>query len=206
MDERALIGAVATAIAFASYVPYFRDIFAGKTRPHAISWLVWGTLTAIGFAGQVAGSAGPGAWATGITALLCLLISLLGFLNGRTDIILVDWLSLAGAAVALVLWRITNDPLLSVIIVTAIYALGYVPTVRKSWSHPHTETLGTHYLSALRSFISLFALTQFTLLTALYPLALFVMNGAFAVMLAVRRAHLARTTIATTAEQPAALD
>lgn len=203
MDHKAVIGVAATAIAFVSYVPYIRDILAGKTRPHAISWLIWGTLTAIGFAGQVVGDGGPGAWATGFAALVCLLVFVLGLGKGRTDIAPMDWVSLLGAGVALALWAITHDPLLSVVTVTVIYALGYVPTVRKSWYRPHTETLGTHYLSALRCFVSLFALTQVTLVTALYPFSLFVMNVAFAVLLTVRRGQLARIG---TAEHSYALD
>ena len=196
MDDRALIGAVAAVIALVSYIPYFRDILAGKTTPHAVSWLIWGVLTVIGFAGQVAGNAGPGAWATGFTALVCLLVFVAGLVNGRTSIALVDWASLAGAAIALALWGITNDPMFSVVIVTAIYAMGFVPTFRKSWFLPHEETAATYFLSGLRCLVSLFALTEFTLVTALYPAAILVMNWAFSAMLQARRSQLAPTASA----------
>ncbi len=181
----------AAAIVFVSYATYFRDVWAGRTKPHAVSWLIWGVLTAIGFAGQVAGDAGPGAWATGLTAAVCLVVSGIGFAGGRTDIVRLDWVSLAGATIALALWAITRDPLLSVAIVTGIYALGYVPTFRKSYYRPHEETLATYALAGAANFVSLFALKEFSLLTALYPVAMLAMNWAFSAMLQVRRGQIA---------------
>ncbi len=181
------------AIVVVSYAPYFRDILANKTRPHAISWLIWGVLTAIGFAGQVAGDAGPGAWATGFTAVVCLLVCLAGVVKRQTSIVLLDWLSLAGAGIALLLWAITRDPLLSVVISIVIYAAGFIPTFRKSWLHPYQETMPTYFLAGLTALVSLFALTQFSLLTALYPFSLFLMNWTFTAMLVSRRRHVKST-------------
>src|SRR5580698_5703228 len=60
-----ILGASAILIGCISYVPYFRTIFSGKTKPHAFSWLVWGILTAIAFGGQIVGKGGAGAWVTG---------------------------------------------------------------------------------------------------------------------------------------------
>jgi len=90
VNYKEYLGFTATAIAFVSYLPYFRDIFANKTKPHAFSWLVWGALTAIGFAGQVAGHAGPGAWVTGFTALICFLIFIAALFKGKKNIVFVD--------------------------------------------------------------------------------------------------------------------
>lgn len=199
MDSKALIGAIATTIVILSYAPYFRDILANKTRPHAISWLIWGVLTGIGFAGQVAGDAGPGAWATGFTAVVCLVVCGFGVAKGRTTIVWLDWFSLVGAGVALGLWGITRDPLLSVIISIAIYAMGYLPTFRKSWHLPYQETLSTYFLAGLTSFVSLFALTQFNLLTALYPISLMIMNWAFSATLVSRRQHMQHAALAESA-------
>lgn len=193
MDYKFVLGISAIVIAFVSYIPYVRDIFAGKTKPHAFSWFIWGVLTAIGFAGQLAGGAGSGAWVTGFTALACFSISIVGLVKGRKNIIFVDWLSLIGAGVALFLWYLTKNPLLSVILVTVIDALGFFPTFRKSYSKPQEETLSTYFLSGLKFLISLFALQNFTILTALYPVSLVVMNWLFIAMLIVRRKQLGKT-------------
>ena len=60
MIYRGFLGFAATVIALISYVPYFRDIFVEKTKPHAFTWFIWGVLTVIAFVGQMSGHAGPG--------------------------------------------------------------------------------------------------------------------------------------------------
>jgi hypothetical protein len=192
VDYKLTIGATATIMAIIGYVPYFRDIFANRTKPHAFSWFIWGVLTAIGFAGQVAGGAGPGAWVTGLTAAVCFIISIIGFTKGRKNIILVDWLSLLGAAIALYFWYLTKNPLIAMILITIIDALGFFPTFRKSYFRPHEETLSTYFLSGLKFLLSLFALNNFTVITSLYPLSLVVMNWLFIGMLVIRRRQLAK--------------
>ncbi len=190
MDYKVFLGVFATILAFLSYIPYFRDIFKGATKPHAFSWLVWGVLTAIAFFGQIADGGGAGAWVTGFTALLCLSIFIAALVKGEKHVTLTDWLSLAGAGMALVLWYLTDSPLLSVVLITLIDALGFWPTFRKSYFKPNEETLITYVVSAVKFAIALVALERFTVVTALYPISLVIMNGAFAVMVAVRRKTL----------------
>jgi len=59
MDYKVILGTVAVVMALYSYVPYIKDIFAGKTKPHAFTWLIWGLLTSIAFFGQMADRGGP---------------------------------------------------------------------------------------------------------------------------------------------------
>lgn len=79
MDYKTLFGIFAVFIAVFAYIPYFRDIYLGKTKPHMYSWIVWGILTFSAFGIQVADNAGPGAWTTGFTAVLCLAIIILAY-------------------------------------------------------------------------------------------------------------------------------
>src|SRR5947199_9165168 len=147
MGYRELFGFAATILALISYVPYFRDIFAKKTKPHAFTWLVWGVLTFIAFVGQIVGKAGAGAWVTGMTALVCLIIAGLAVRDGQRDIARLDWIALGGAVIALICWFLTRGPLLSVILITIIDNLGFVPTLRKSYFRPHEQTLSTYSMS-----------------------------------------------------------
>jgi hypothetical protein len=174
-------------MALVSYVFYFRDIWAGKTKPHAFTWLIWTSLTAIGFAAQVADNGGPGAWVTGFTAAVSIVIFVVSLFRGERNIIRSDWICLAGAGLAAGLWAVTDDALLAVILVSIIDALGFAPTFRKSFRRPYEETLIAYVLSALKFVLALFALDNFTAVTALYPASLVLMNGAFALMLVIRR-------------------
>ena len=42
LEYKIILGVAAVLIGIAAYIAYFRNIFAGKTKPHAFSWLVWG--------------------------------------------------------------------------------------------------------------------------------------------------------------------
>lgn len=190
MDYRVLLGILATLIAVYSYIPYFKDIFKGKTKPHAFSWLIWSVLTGIAFFGQLTDNAGPGAWVTGFTAIICFAIFLVGLKVGKHNITTIDWISLLGAGISLLFWYSTNSPLISVILITIIDAFGFFPTFRKSFSKPNEETLTTYALSGLKFLIALAALENVSVVTALYPASLVLMNWAFVGMLIIRRRKL----------------
>lgn len=184
------LGFLASAIAFYSYVPYFRDLFAGKTKPHSFSWLIWFMLTAIAFVAQVQDGGGPGAWATGLTAILALVIFVASLKKGEKHISYLDWISLVGAFVALALWAVSDGPLLSVILITAVNALGYVPTFRKSFHRPHEETSITYSLSAVKFAVAIAALNEFTLITLLFPVSVILICLLLVMMLSLRRKRL----------------
>lgn len=186
-DIKTYVGFAAIIVAVVSYVPYFRDIFAGKTKPHAFTWLVWAVLNGIAFAGQVQGNGGAGAWAVGFTTLATFSIFILALFKGEKDIRRFDWLCLIGSALSLIPWIITNDPLISVVLITIIDVFGFMPTIRKSIKRPHQETLSTFILSTLKYGLVVVALGEYSLVTLLFPLTIALLNGLFVVLLIVRR-------------------
>lgn len=191
MDYKVLLGVTAVVIGFIGYVPYFRDIFSAKTKPHAFSWLVWGVLTGIAFVGQVVSGGGAGTWVTGFTTVICLVIFGLALSKGKKDFPLVDWLSLLGAGFALLLWFLTDDPLGAVILISIIDAVGFIPTYRKSYIRPSEETVFTYHMSSLKYLVGLFALGSYSLVTVLYPVSLIISNTLFVMLLITRRKQLA---------------
>lgn len=184
------LGIAAVVIGFIGYIPYFRTIFNGKTKPHAFTWFVWGLLTAIAFGGQIAGNGGAGAWVTGFTAFISFTIFILALAKGKKDFPLADWLCLAGCMLALALWAFTDNPLLAIILITIIDLIAFIPTFRKSFSSPDSEPVFTYALSGFKFVIGIIALEQFSTVTVLYPASLVVTNGLFVVMLFVQRRRL----------------
>ena len=189
---KATLGVLAVIIGLIGYVPYFRTIFNGKTKPHAFTWLVWGILTAIAFGGQLVGKGGPGTWVTGFTALVSFTIFVLALVKGKRDFPLADWLCLGGCTIGLVLWAITGDPLAAIILITVIDMLAFTPTFRKSYSKPYSEPAFTYTLSGLKFLVSLFALHQLSTVTVLYPASLVLTNVLFVVLVLVQRKRLAQ--------------
>lgn len=189
-----LLGSVAVIIGIVSYIPYLRHLFAGKTKPHAFSWFVWFMINAIAFSAQISAGAGAGAWVTGFTGIACLVVTIAAWKVGRQNITRLDWLFFAGALGALAVWAVTDDPLWSVILITGIDALAFIPTFRKSYHKPDEETASVYALSAVKFAVSLAALSTVTLTTVLYPLSLVITNGLFAALILWRRNQPAANT------------
>ncbi len=187
MDTKTFLAVVATMVAIYSYIPYFRDIFKGKTKPHAFSWLVWFLLTAIAFVAQLSDGGGAGAYVTGFTAFVAFFIFMTAIFRGEKNITKSDWACLIGAFAAMGLWAVTSQPLLTVILISIIDALGFLPTFRKSYYRPHQETMQTFMLSSVKYAIAIVALSNYSLVTILYPASLIVMNILFVGMLISRR-------------------
>jgi hypothetical protein len=184
------LGLLAIVIAIVSYIPYIRDVIRGKTRPHAFSWFIWGLLTGIAFFAQAQAHGGAGAWATGFTAVIAFVIFGFALRWGKRNIVTIDWFFLAGALAALGLWAATNNPVWSVILITLIDMLAFVPTFRKSFHRPDEETVMTYTLSALKFMVALLALGSYSVTTVLYPLSLVITNSLFVLMVSWRSKQL----------------
>lgn len=192
MNYKIIVGIVAVVISFIGYLPYFRDILNKKTKPHVFSWFVWSLSGGIGFFAQIISGAGSGAWILGLGFTVSVAITILAFRQGEKTITLSDWLAFSGALIGLVLWQLTDNPLLAIIFVILSDILAFTPTFRKSYHKPYEETFISWVFSSLKFLLALVATQSYSLTTVLYPLYLFLSNGSFAVMLVVRRRILDR--------------
>jgi hypothetical protein len=195
MSSHALLGTLSLVIAALGYVFYFRGILVGKIKPHFFSWFIWGILGSIAFAAQFSEGGGPGAWVVGFTTLICFVVAAIGL--GSTSRIYItrsDWFFFLGAFAAIPAWYVTGDPLWSVIIVTLLDFIAFVPTLRKAYLYPETESVGNNILATIKFALSVLALDIFTWTTSLYPLSLVLVNFAYAIMLILRRHQLKALT------------
>lgn len=187
LEYKTILGIIAVAIGFVSYIPYFKDIFFGQTRPHVFSWFVWALLEGTAFFAQLSKGAGAGAWVTGTTAVLCFAVFVVSLSRGEKNFTGTDKLCLAGAILGIILWLATNNPLIAVILVSVTDFLGFVPTFRKSYYKPYEETAKLYAMSVLKLIFALLALKSFNATTALYPASLVLTNAAFVTMVLMRR-------------------
>src|SRR3989344_6388359 len=150
-----IIGTIAVILTFVAYVPYYRDIIAGKTHPHIYSWSLWGILTVLLVALQIKGGAGPATWVTASAGLLCIGVVILGMKNGKKIITTSDTVVAILSLIAMCFWLIADQPVISMILVIAADGLAFIPTIRKSWLEPFTETLSLYVTNAVRFFLTL---------------------------------------------------
>lgn len=181
------IGLIAAVLVVAGYVPYIRDILRGKTHPHIFSWSLWGLLTVVIFGIQISHHAGPGSFVTLAAGALCLVVLLLSLKRGTKDIVFSDKVVFVLAILTIILWLFAKQPLLAIILASIADLLAFIPTVRKSWHKPFSETLSLYQMNTLRFALAILALEQFTLITAVWPAMWAICNGLFALMLIYRR-------------------
>lgn len=183
-----ILGLVATFLVFVGYVPYLRDVVKRKTKPHLYSWFLWAFVTFIAFALQVTHGAGSASLVTLAAALMCTAVIVFGIIyKSRVKIVKTDTIFLILAIIALGLWVIAKQPILSAILTTLVDLLGFAPTIRKTWNKPYTETLVFYYLNTFRFGLAVLALQNYSVVTTLYPVAWLIANGLFALMLIIRR-------------------
>jgi hypothetical protein len=184
------VGIAALLISLAGSAVYIRSILRGETKPHLYTHLAWGIITAIAFFAQVSDNAGPGAWAIGVTAAACLLQAALALKYDEMDITPRDHVALGISLLAIVSWVVTKDPLLSVILACVVDLVAYYPTFRKSWLKPWEENLAAYHIANVKLALSLAALANVTLVTALYPAVGLAANLVFVATCLLRRRSL----------------
>jgi hypothetical protein len=172
-----LLGLIAGLIAFPQCFLYCRDILRGRTKPHLFTYLIWTIVTFLVFFGQLSAGAGPGAWTTGISAVLTTFVLELSFKYGTEDVTQSDAIFFALACTSVIPWLLTKDPLISVIIATCIDVCAFMPTIRKTYRDPSSETIHGWWPNLIRHPLAILALSTYSITTTIYPSALFVMNA-----------------------------
>ncbi len=154
-----IVGAIVDL--FGTYI-YIRDILHGRTRPNLVSWVLWAVAPMI--ASAAAFSAGI-RWAilptfmVGFVPVLVIIVALIK----RKAVwrpTRFDYICGGLSIMALVLWIITKEPNLAIIFSILSDGLAALPTIRKSWLFPHTES-GIAYLAGLFNMLTTIAALQF---------------------------------------------
>ena len=83
MSFKDAMGALAVVITLVAYGIYVWQTLRGETRPHPLSWLIFGILTGTAYLVQRDEAAGAGSWVMGVTAVVCLLLCLMSFWRGE---------------------------------------------------------------------------------------------------------------------------
>jgi hypothetical protein len=179
-----------------AYYYYFRDIFRGHTKPHAFSWLIWGTLATNGFIGQVQAHGGFGAWVTGLTAAASLTVFCLALFKGDNKRSTTDWTLLCLAAIGFLLLFVINNKTIALWITLVTLTAGFAMTIVKALKRPQEETAKAFILNALKFIPSIAALGSFSFLTVAYPLVALIGNAAIAFAIYIgKRSQKEGTTI-----------
>lgn len=184
-----LLATIAAILAIVGNVPYLIDILKGRVQPHAYTWSVWTLVTGIVFFGQIQKGAGIGALPTAASGIFTLLIFLLALRNGFKRVTRIDTLFLFMALAGIGLWIITEDPTISVVIAVGIDVIAFVPTLRKTWLEPKTETPVLYGMNVARHGLALFSLQAYNVATMLHSIAMIVTNSIMTILVVFQKSE-----------------
>jgi hypothetical protein len=202
-----LMGALAVVIAVVAYAIYAWQTLRGGTRPHPLSWLIFGILTGTGYLVQIDQAAGPGSWVMGVTTVVCLLLCVMSFWKGERTFPWYEWAFLVAAFIVFVfyLWSqqpallaavlsgaahetvVRHGPAISAVLASIVNVLGFGPTVTKAWSRPHSDSVATFLLNGIKFIPSFFAMDVISVATCALPATLVIANLAVAAVIYWRR-------------------
>ena len=140
---------MSAVISIAGSVAYIRDTISGKTKPNRVTWSMWALAPLIGTAAALYAEADI--WATSrifLAGFLPLIVFSASFVNPKSYWKLTTFDLLCGACsvLALLLWIGIDSPRLAILFAALGDGFAAVPTIRKAWKNPETET-GLTYLA-----------------------------------------------------------
>jgi hypothetical protein len=161
--------AVATVLALVAYIPYLRDMFRGKAKPHLYTWISIFLVTAIVAYIQLIGGSGVGAIPIILGVGVDAVILFCCFKFGTKDVVFMDKVCLAASIFGVLFYVVAHSkPVISLAIVTAAEIIAFIPTFRKTRNDPFSESLPSYYLIMLKLSLILIALQRYNLLTVSY--------------------------------------
>lgn len=128
---------------------YVRNTLLGRSSPNRVTFLLWALIPIIAV---VAGFAGGARWSLlpiFMAGFGPLLIFLSSFVNKSAywKLTALDYFCGALSIVAIVLWIITKEAFLAMALSILADGLALIPTLRKAWQSPETET-GVGYIAS----------------------------------------------------------
>lgn len=182
-----IIGLIAVGLVIIAYVPYIRNILLKRVSPHPFSWFVWSvTATSIFFI-QTTNGSGAGAYTTATVAIFAFTVFLLARRNRKAKPQLFDIVCLVVACLGIVIWLFVQQPVVSIIILLAVEAVGFIPTFRQGWKKPHNESALLWSTNSLRHCAGFLAISNYNFVTMLNPIVWTLIGTSFAIILISRR-------------------
>jgi hypothetical protein len=187
-----VLGVLAGVIGVADTIPYVRDIFRGRTRPHRGTWLIWGVLAIVVCLSQRADGASWSLIMAGTQAVVTSLIFVLAIRHGEGGVSTTDLVLIAIAGGGVIGWIVAEEPIVATICVVAADLIGAALMLPKTYRDPGSETLATFALASLGGALAAGAVGVVDVSLLMYPIYYFAVNGAIALLIYQRRRILER--------------
>ncbi|MFA6503201.1 MAG: hypothetical protein WCT45_03015 [Candidatus Paceibacterota bacterium] len=193
-DWHTVLGTGASILMLSLLVPYIRSITKSTTRPSAVSWFGWAFLFVIATAAQASKGIDWSLAIPLISTVSTTVIACTALYLGRAVWTRADGICVALGALAIVLWAITQEPLIAIILSIVADLSVTVPTLIKTYNDPTSEPATLWMLYVISSLLALAATRQFTVYNLLFPVYAILGSTAIAT-LSLRKIKMASTPV-----------
>ncbi|MDA1337331.1 MAG: hypothetical protein O3C23_00985 [bacterium] len=136
-------------VQFFGGVAYIKDTLKGQTKPNRVTWFLWMVAPYIGTAAAISDGVTWAILPVFMAGFVPMLVFLASFMNKNAywKLGMFDYVCGASSVLALVLWALTQQPLVGIIFAIIADGLAALPTLVKTWKFPETETAAVYIAS-----------------------------------------------------------
>ena len=160
-------------------IPYIRDMFRGTTKPNQATWFMWALAPMVG--SIIAFNSGADPWITAVvfsSGFWPMIVFIASFIakHGYWKLTRFDLWCAALSFVAFIIWIITDSTAVAIILAILSDLLASVPTLKKLWLYPESETKISFVIVFLAFCIAAFAIETWDIKNAAFQIYLVGIN------------------------------
>lgn len=131
MKTAEIAGVLSGVISLTAYVPYIAAIVRRESRPNRATWIIWTVTSAVLLGSYYCSGARNTLWVPVSYFLGASATMVLSIFYGEGKLGKGDMVCLFVAAASLLLWWVTDAPVVAVLIMLGIDVIGGIPTARQ---------------------------------------------------------------------------
>ncbi|MGC9599128.1 MAG: hypothetical protein ABSE18_01960 [Minisyncoccia bacterium] len=169
---------------FVAFLPYIWAILHHQTVPSPVSWAIWASIDALSLIAMRKEKAAIGQLTGAVVGASA--VAILALVFGKPSMGSVEWITIAIAALGIILWQVKNDALLGLVCAQIATLVGGVPTIVDGYRNPKQEDPIAWSIWFLSCVCALFAIKKWNLANALQPLVFTTIETAMVVFVVIR--------------------
>jgi hypothetical protein len=164
-----LFSTLAFLLSLGAIAPYVWNVATGKVTTTLSTWVAWALMNAALLAGII--SAGGMSWQVLAFVVGNLSVVAAGIYSGaQLKLTKLDIGCLGIVILAIIMWAVSGNPVVGVVMSTVGLAAGVVPLLKHVWENPEQEFMYPWAIFALGSIFALLGVTTPSISTLLPPI------------------------------------
>jgi len=167
-------------VAISGSAAYIKDTLKGKTKPNRVSWSMWALAPLISTGAALYSHADI--WATSrifLAGFLPLIVFVASFINPKSYWKLTTFDLFCGicSVLALLLWLGIGSPQLAILFAVLGDGFACIPTIKKAWQNPETETGFTFLASFAAALLVIPSIPKWNIENSAFQIYLLIANA-----------------------------